>query len=192
MPILLATLGLLLIFYLGKLILRNLIGNPLRWIEKQKLKKKIQFLYRADALIQANDHQSAVALLRNAFCLDHFRSDFSILDKLNNHHLSILSRALTIAEKPRTRLDSLAVLEDLLATRIQLQKAYLEKSMVKRGVTAKTSGRANPAWATAEFENQLSELRDRLGTNRKSLESQLSKLFHELAMVKAHEEITYH
>ncbi len=191
-PILLATLGLFFILYFTKIIFRNFAINPAHWLEKRNLKRKVQLLYRADLYLKNDNYQSALPLLREAFCLDHFRSDFAILEKLGNHHLSVLSRALSIAERHQSRLNSLAVLEDLLATRVQLQKIFLEKSMVKRGLMGKAAARTGATWASAEYDNQLAELKDRINTNRKSLESQLAKLFHELSLVKVSQEITYH
>jgi len=192
-PLLLGLLGLLCIGYLLRVLWISLIGDPAGLLERFKFRQKENLLSRADVYIKAAEFESAYSFLRGSFLLDQIKSDIRLVTRLHNHHLAILGRLVGIADRFSAHLDSLPIVEDLLTTRSQLMKSFIEKKIAQQSLAQKNRGKNRPPdWALSEFRNQAKEIREKLAVNRKSLDSQLSKLFLSLGSAKKHEEVTYH
>ena len=187
-------LGLALIVALLRLMFASFFGNSGSWLEKYRIKQKENLLERAEVYIKAADFASVSSLLRGAFYLDQIKSDARLVERVHNHHLGILSKIITLADRFNMHLDSLPIVEDLLISRAQLMKTIIEKKAARSTLRKKGSekNRKTPDWALNEFGSQLLDLRDKLGTNRRSLESQIDKLFTGLASARSPDEVTYH
>ncbi len=188
-------LGLGLIFYLGKVMLGGLFGDSGSWIEKYRLKQKEAYLPRADLYIKAGEFEQACQLLREAFFFGTGKPDANLVERTGNHNLAILGRVIHIAERLSIQLEGLPVVEDLLLIRTQLIKSYAERKLSQAGLRkrrAQNKSAGNQTWAVQEFSKQLEELRDKIDTNQKSLESQLARLFAAIGGARKRDEVTYH
>lgn len=79
---------------------------------------------QGDALIEQGDFAGAVRLFGEAFFVRPIRHDAELLSDIANYHSGLLSRLLTIADemgKSVTHLPSLAVVDRLLAERLEIQ-----------------------------------------------------------------------
>lgn len=188
-------LGAVLIVYFVKVIFGGLITDSGSWIEKYRIKQKEALIPRADLYIKAGEFEQACQLLRDAFYLGSSKGDPGLVDRSSNHNLAILGRVIHISERLSTHLDNLPIVEDLLLSRGQLIKSLSERrtahAALRKKRRAEGSGREQ-AWAKHEFNKQLDELRDKIETNQKSLESQLSRLFAALGGARKRDEVTYH
>ncbi len=191
--VLLAACGLALIGFISWSIFHSLFAGGLGWLHRQKLSRKERFLTEADVLIKNGSYLQALALLKEAFLLDHFPRTPVLIEAISHHHLSILSRLIAISERTSSHLPNLAVVEDLLLTRSQLLRQLHESSEAKRSLARRRKDKKEiPEWALAEYENKGKEALDKLQTNRKSLGSKLSEIFGALSSAPATQEVTYH
>lgn len=190
-PILLGAFGLALIVALLRILFASLLGDTVGFFERMRLKQKEGLLSRADVYIKSGDYEAAASFLKGAFCLDPLKRDPRAIERLSNHHLALLGRIVGIADRFSLHLDNLAIVEDLLLSRSQLLKTLLDKRVARDLASKKRRGNG-PDWAVAEFDSQIKELQDRVSTNRKSLESQISKLFSALVTSRRADEVTYH
>jgi hypothetical protein len=144
-----------------------------------------------DGLIATANWPAASKLLRKGFLLDPGHWDTDLIERVSNHNLGILSRMLIISEKQGRSLSNLAVIEDLIISRRETLRSYLEAFNTKEALLKKRR-RETPAWALQEYKNKISELLDKLLTNQRSIESQAEKAFLALARQQEQSEITYH
>lgn len=187
--------GLALIVYFLKIILGSLFSDSGSWIEKYRIKQKESLLPRVDLYIKAGDFEQANQLLRDAFYFGGSKGEGGLIERGNNHNLAILGRVIHISERLSTHLDNLPIVEDLLLTRAQLIKTFAERKLSQAALRKKRrseKGGAEQSWAALEFSKQLDELRDKIQTNQKSLESQLARLFAALGGARKRDEVTYH
>ena len=190
-PIVLGALGLALIVVLARILVGSMLGDSPGFFERLKLKQKEGLLSRADTYIKAGEYEQAAAFLKGAFFLELLKSDMRSVERLNNHHLAVLGRVVSVADRFSLHLENLPVVEDLLLSRSQLLRGLIEKRKGKRIAAAKRKS-GGPQWPVAEFDTQIKDLVDRLATNRKSLESQIGKLFSALVTSRRTDEVTYH
>ena len=191
--IVLAIIGFALCAYIGWAVFYPLLANAFHWAGRQKLLRKQKLLMSADELLKTGDFGSALPKLRDSFVLEIPPLRASAVESAAHHNLSILSRLITIAERSGSHIPNLAVVEDLLASRAQLCRALVETTLGKRSLGKKTGEKKDiPEWAVAEFDKKLSEINDRLTTNKKSLEGKLGEIFSSLASPRPASEVTYH
>jgi tetratricopeptide (TPR) repeat protein len=194
LPLLLALAALVLIGAFVKMVYESVGGSAPRLLGGVRLRRKVKLVETADLLMREGKLEEAAEALKHAFVLNHQRGDEAFLERLYTHHLGILSRLVTIAEKRNRRVENLPLLEGLLASRNDLIRGYEDVSFGKRKLRErrKEKGMETPPWADDEFDRKLRELIDRLDTNRKSIESQLDDLTKSLGTEASGEEVTYH
>ena len=192
--LLLGLVGLLAILFCLKLLASSLLGPGRGFVQRARIRYREKLAADADSFIGSGDLESAAALLRKAFYAEGVCRDMQLVDRLTSHHLSILERLLALAEKRSMHLENLAVLEDLILSRAHLMKALIEKKSLLRGERPMPAGEdaETPEWARQQFARVYAELRDRLITNQRSLESQLGTLFDSLLRSHEVEQVTYH
>lgn len=193
-PIVLVTVCALgLISFIAWSLFRPLVGDLLTWARRSKLGRKQRLLKNADELAKQGALEQALSRLQEAFMLDHTPLDPVLIESISHHHLSILSRLIALSDQRAARLPHLAVVEDLLASRAQLLRALHEAVAARKSLRERRGEKKDlPEWALAEYEKKVVDIRDRLATNRKSLESKLSEIFSALRSMTPGQEVTYH
>lgn len=190
----LTIIGLLIILALIKVMFGGLFGGWAQWFDRYKIRQKETLLERSDVYLKAGDFESVVTFLRGSFLLDHVKSELKLVERMHNHHMAALGRILMLAERYTIHLETLPVVEDLLVTRSQLLRSFIEKSRARKTLRSGSGERPRtaPRWAVNEFDSQLADIREKLATNRKSLDSQIEKLFSNLGNLRRVDEVTYH
>lgn len=190
--------GIAVICYLSYLIVRNSIGDPLVFLLKFQVRQKEQTLNSFTASLLAGDKLQAQKSLQSSFILDGAPKNEQTIDRIAAHHLEILNRVIEGAAKRERRLDTLPILEDLIQSRNQLLKGYLDsaRSLTALADRGKEKGTPTPPWALQEYQRRLAEISDRLRTNEKALHSQLTSviaaLFDAPPSGGTQTEVTYH
>ncbi|NDC38316.1 MAG: hypothetical protein EBZ48_09725 [Proteobacteria bacterium] len=161
--------------------------------ERWRLNHHAKALARVDQTIEHGQLLETVGLLRQALVLDRFSSDRRLIDQSVQLNLATLSRVLAIAELTGAQLENLAVVEDLMQSRGQMQQSYLETLRDQAAFTQRrvSAGKRAPDWAFAEFTRKGAELKDRLDTNKRSLQTQFNQLLQE-ALRGSSSSVTYH
>lgn len=180
--------------YLGSLIVRPLIGDTRGLSYRWKLKKRQRLMQLADEAVESEKIPQAVLLLKGAFYLFSDYPEPRFIDQTITHNLETLGRIVALFEQRSIHGSNLPVVEGLIQSRGELLRSAFEISTTKERVKVRQAekGKEAPEWAFEEFSKKLAEILDRLETNRKSLESQLDRLFSELDKGPAGSEITYH
>lgn len=192
--LLLGLVGLMAILFCLRLLLSGLLGPGKGLIQRARIRYREKLAENADNLIKQESYEKAAAILRQAFYSEGIGKDLQLVDRLTNLNLSILGRLLIVAEKRSVQLENLAVVEDLILSRGQLMKALIEKRRLAQGVAPATTSGAEPPpeWARQQFVKLYSELKDRLSTNQRSLDSQFGILLEYLSRARQAEEVRYH
>jgi|GEM_PF-6011688 len=183
--------GAVLLILLLLVLLRAVLGDNRGWPEKLKFRQKQRMIEAADAMIAGGQWRNAVTLLKGGFFLEAVQSDADLIERISNHNLGILSRMLIISEKQRRSLANLPIVEDLLLSRREMLRNYLE-AVSTRNALRRRRRRETPAWALEEYKKRIEELLDKLKTNQKSLDSQIKEAFAALSEQADLGEITYH
>ncbi|NLF25494.1 MAG: hypothetical protein GX589_07540 [Deltaproteobacteria bacterium] len=195
--LLLGLTALVIIIYCLGLLLRNLPIFRFRgtWEERALLKHK-KFLAKARAFMEQGQYQQCYPLLQQAFYLRQIKSSESMVQRVLEHHLAILSAVLTLSERYPVPLSNLPMIEELVQIRAALCKSYLDAALTVKKLAIKNaeSGRksASPKWAIHAFSQKTEELIEKINTNQKSLESELIKLFSGIKHSANLSEVTYH
>jgi hypothetical protein len=162
--------------------------------DRMRLKRRQALLAQADQAIERDALPEACTALRGAFYLETVRLAPELIDKINNLHHAVLGRLVILSEKSGGLLANLPVVEDLLIRRGELLKEIDEVRRARSGLSRRSNekGRTSANWAVGEYNRRLDELREKISTNRQSLESQLDTLFQSLRKAPASSEVTYH
>lgn len=188
--------GLIVIAFCVRVLFRSIFGdvNFLTLKDNRKLTSRTELLLRAKTHLQQDSYDAAYPLLRNAFLLDLFNRDDRFINRLHDHHLSVLGAVLTISEQKVRRIPNLPIVEELLQIRATMLKAYHEAVLTKRALSSQRKNKGkSPKWAVQEFQKKIQELKEKLTENRQSIERELDKLFATLQNRSGEEsEVTYH
>ena len=191
-------LGALIILFVLKILLLAVIGNPLSWIEKQRLAKKERLLAQSDQFQRQDLTEQSLALLKQSFYLDAIRFNFSLVDLSGNHNLGVLARLVAISEQRSIHIVNLPLVEGLIASRHELLRSLFEikdtlhKLRNRQKEKLQQTGKSSPDWALSEFSKKLTEVKTKIDANRQALEAQLNILFVSLQSTSGSSEITYH
>jgi len=149
---------------------------------QRQIKAQEKLLAEADRHIKGGVLFRALPLLRRAFAIDKTSTDLASIELASNHHQGILERLVDLSHHYDRPLLGLPVLEDLLISRTQLLRTQLELKAARASIKSriKEKGRSTPQWATSDFDQRLSEVVDRLETNRRSLNGQIDLVFRSL------------
>lgn len=182
------------VYLLIRSLLLGLSTDPRVWLEGFRIRKREQLLLAADERMRSNNVGEALALLRSAFFFDHPVHYPATIERIHTLHMQILSRVIGVAKSHSRQIDNLPVVEDLLASRETLLSIHIEHVATRDNLRARRrrDRKQTPTWAIAEFTRKIEEILDKLATNRQSLESQLDRIFLDLARFPVGEEVTYH
>jgi len=186
--------GLALVFLLLRVIFGSIFGGGLSFVDKYRIRQKENLLVRADVYLKASDLESSLGFLKNSFFLDLIKNDIKLIDRAHNHNLSVLGKLIGVADRYSTHLANLPLLEDLLISRAQMMKSLIEKKAARNTLKRKRAERARkaPLWAIPEFDAQIAEIREKLSVNKRSVDSQIAKLFSLISNAERGDEVTYH
>lgn len=153
-------------------------------------------LSKIDARIEGGQFDEAVQECRGALFLEAIRKDRVLLDRVDAHHDEVLSRLIIISNLMEINSNHVPLMEDLLASRAELLKALIDASSTLENFKSKVRGdrRGSPSWAINQYEKQVSEILDRLNTNKRSILGVMAEFQQELLKItKApSESVTYH
>jgi hypothetical protein len=194
LALIIGAIGLALLAFLLHAILSPLVGNPLKFSEQWKLKRRARLLGELERLLEEGATDGATNYLRQCFYLEHVYRNPDLIPIIATHNLSILGSALTLADRRGAHIQNLPIVEELLNDRIQLMKSYLETTETKREIARKRKeeGKEVPGWAAKEYGKKIHDLKDRIQTNHTSLRKELEALFKALEGSVKSSEATYH
>lgn len=183
-----------LVYFLIRSLLLGFSTDPRSWLEGVRIRKREQLVLTADELMKSNKVSEALRVLRSAFFFEHPVRYPSTVERIREHHLNILSRVIGVAKSHSRQIEHLPVVEDLLASRETLLTVHIEHIATRDNLRARRrrDKKETPTWAIAEFTKKIDDILDKLTTNRQSLESQLDRVFEDLARLPVGEEVTYH
>lgn len=183
-------LGLAIILYIIRIFLSAFLGNPLEWLERNKLRRREGLLASGDAFMQNNSFSEALATWRSALFLDCLKHQSSMIDAAHNLNLNVLARLVSYAEKRTLRIENLVETEELLRERSELMKALFDADAALSKLRSKKSG--SPDWALQEFSKKRGQIRQKINANRAALEEAFRKINETLNSAPDAAEITYH
>ena len=194
--LLLGLVGLMAILFCLKLLFSGLLGPGGGLVQRARIRYREKLVEDADRLIGLGDLEAAGLLLRKAFYPEGAGSDLQLIERLSNLNLSILGRIVAIAEKRAQHIENLAIVEDLILSRAQLMRAVIEKKTLLQGARSAAAehdpAARKPEWVKLQFARLYAEVKDRLDTNQRSLESQLDLLFDNLKRSDQAQQVPYH
>jgi len=182
------------VYFLIRSLLLGFSADPRSWLEGLRVRKREQLVLAADELMKSNKVSEALRVLRSAFFFEHPVRYPATVERIHEHHLNILSRIIGVAKSHSRQIEHLPVVEDLLASRETLLTIHIEHLATRDNLRARRQRdkKETPTWAIAEFSKKIDEIVDKLATNRQSLESQLDRVFADLARLPVGDEVTYH
>lgn len=174
----------------------------LKKVKNFKFIKKTDSLEKVDDFILKNDNVSAINVLKTTFhfdisSFDLESKDANFIENIHIHHMSALSRVVTLFDNADLRIDDLPIIEGLFVYRLELLRAYSEtrqqQQLLRKKIQSEEGNKSNLSWAEEEFNKKNEDLVDKLQTNRRTLESKLESLY-KIILSKAsrNDEITYH
>ncbi len=194
-----AAVALYIIVYLAGSILSGFFGSTPKLKLGQRLfgwrfRRFEKALKGAEQAIEDKKISTASTLLRDAFCLESGFAFSKEFEKLNTHNFSVLSRVVSLYEDTDIHLPNLPVVEELLQSRYDLMRAYIETTQTRIRIKLKDSEKqkSSPQWAFDEIDGKLKDLSEKLDTNRLSLISQIDSLFRSLRDSTDQTNIQYH
>ncbi len=156
-----------------------IFGNTRGLGERARFKRREQNLKRADTAIRQGEFLAALKLIEAAFFFDHIRKDQALIDQVVGHHIGVLGRLIAISEEEGHPITGLAVIEDLVHSRGELMRAYMEATSTRDSL-GKNRKKAVPRWALDEYDKKMSEILERLSVNKRSLASQFQVVISDL------------
>ena len=185
--------GLLLCAIIIRVFYEALIGPQKGWSERRKLRQREKQLATLDGMIGRGDLSAVFKQLRQILFFDLVKHDQDLIELVSSLHFSVLNKLVSISNSQDRHLPELLVLEDLFSSRTSLLRSWGEVASTRESLMKKRNNKM-PEWAFEEYQKKLAHFIDQLDTNRKSIESQLDKVFISLsaAPAKAEEEIIYH
>ena len=187
----LTTASLFTLFIIGLLIVRALGLKPKGWLERLRFRYYTARVEKVDQLLVANRWSEALAVLKECFYLDPIRYEEVLVDKVSNYHQALLSRLVIVAEKQSFHVGNLAILEDLLFMRVEIEREWFEAVANYRALQRKRIKKV-PAWAMQEYQAKLIEIQDRLLTNQRTISSQLKAAIASCSNMPSKEEFLVH
>jgi len=192
--VLLGAIGLLIAGTFFKLVFGALVGNPKHLLDTLTLSRRAHLLSELDKEFKLGNFSHAVEILENSFFFDPHLGDPAIIEKIATHHLELLNRIVAFSDRHGFHLGPLPSLEELLSNRSELFKAKYEISQTIANLKRKKllSGHKTPNWALNEFKKKLSDVIERLDTNRQAVRVTLRELFLLLHDSPHPDNVTFH
>ncbi|MCB0351882.1 MAG: hypothetical protein KDD64_00105 [Bdellovibrionales bacterium] len=188
--IILALIGAFLIFWILKSVLTALPIPGLKrgFFERWKLRRSQRVLGEIDKLIDQQEYARAIQLFPSCLYLDLVRSDSDLIGRVGAHHVAVLNKTILLSDLMERPLSDLAILEDLLNTRIQLLRAWFELRGQRQGASRKSA----PKWAREEFRKKEDEISSKLQLNASTVLTQFERSLEAVAKEGGSQSVTYH
>lgn len=192
--IIVTALSVALLIFIVKSLFAPLIGDPRGVSERWRFRRKKRLLKVLEQMISDGREAECNNHLRSAFYLEHIRLNPELIGQVSSHNFALLNVAITLGNSRGVQIDNLAIVEDLLNSRSQLMRNFLETIETKRELKSrrKLEGKSMPDWAEQEYIKKISELKDKLKTNRHSLISQIDQILKALINPASKGQATYH
>ena len=189
-PALIAALfGLLIIVGVASLFVRALFGFNLQGYFKRFLARRERKLFEEiDRLVAAKDQRAALTLIESGFQFRSVQKLDAIQHQLD-HNLAVLGKLVMIAEGASQEIEGLPVLEELFEVRSELMRALSEAELKSQSLSKRAHA---PSWGAEEFERKIKDIRDRITTNQRTVEEQISRAVRSLTERGQGDGITYH
>jgi hypothetical protein len=177
-----------------KLVLSALFGNPLHLFDTLTLARRNHLLNELDKEFKLGNFSRALEILDGTFFFNPKLGDISIIDKIATHHLEVMNRIVTFSDRHGFHLAPLPTLEELLNIRLELFKSKYEVTQTVKNLRFKNifSRHKTPNWALNEFAKKLSDISERLETNRKAIKDTVRELFLLLHDSPRPDNVTFH
>lgn len=187
--------GILLCAIILRVFYEALVGPQKGWAERWKLRQREKQLSLVDAMIESGDIASSFKQLRQVLFFEIIRHDNDLVERVSALHFAVLNKLLALSHLKNKQIPELVVLEDLFSSRTSLLRSWIEAVTTRNSLMRKRNNKM-PEWAFDEYQRRLSDFSDQLTTNRKSIESQLEKVFTSLkspaSSSSEEDEIVYH
>ena len=180
--------------YLLRSLIGGLSGDPRVMFLRLKLKRRLLAAEEIDRLLAADQYPQALARIRGAFLINEVPRREGEIEQIHNYHISLLSRALVLAEHFSVHIENLPRVEELVFRRSELLRTKIETETALARIRQKRrgSGQATPAWAKGEFDQKIRAVQSSLGENSRSLRAEILKLFEALGRSSHSQQVTYH
>lgn len=186
--------GMLLCAIILRVFYEALIGPQKGWTERWKLRQREKQLHIIDGILESGDISLSLKQLRQIIFFDLIKHDPDLVERVSALHFGVLNKLMALSHLRDQHVPELVVLEDLFSSRTLLLRTWGETIATRNSLMRKRNNKM-PGWAFDEYQKKLAEFTDQLDTNRKSIESQLDKVFNTLSSqspAAAKEEIVYH
>lgn len=185
--------GLLLCAIIIRVFYEALVGPQKGWTERWKLRQREKQLTLIDHMIDSGDITGSFKHLRQILFFDVVKHDPDLIERVSALHFAVLNKLMALSHLKDQHVPELVILEDLFSSRTSLLRSWGEVISTRNNLMRKRNNKM-PEWAFDEYQKKLADFSDQLDTNRKSIESQLDKVFNSLTSSASptKEEIVYH
>ena len=185
--------GLVILIYVSSLVFQAIFNNLRGLLMKNRITKRESELAKAELLLQMGNSVDALNILKNALILETKVADHGQIDKVFAHNLSVISIINRVSKDYSSLYRNIPVVQELLQTRRNLMRAYLDASLSKQAINQKrTFSLKSTSWALSEFDKKIEELSSFLKTNHQSLKSEIDRLFSSINSSDQKPEANYH
>ncbi|MCC6220821.1 MAG: hypothetical protein IT291_06245 [Deltaproteobacteria bacterium] len=173
--------GICLLAYFAYLLIREvavILKGGRNLLRFRKAESKIM---AADVFIEANQYESALRVLEQAFVFDACKNR-ELITAAKDHNQTILSRCLIAAEEIGGSIAILPKIEHLLLERAEIQLLLLKTDEAFRKVSNKRelAGKELPSWSKKDYSQKIAQIKSQLEKNEKDLLSSLKVFFAEI------------
>lgn len=158
------------------------------FLERWKLRKSQRALGEIDSLIDQEQYKKAAQRFPSCLFLEPIQDDPDLIGHIGAHHLAVLNKTILLSDLMERPLSDLAILEDLLNTRIQLLRSRFEL----RAQCREASRKRAPRWAKEEFRKKEQEVLEKLHTNAATITTQFHRSLEAISGSSSSDSITYH
>ena len=192
--LLLGVVGVLIAGAFFKLVFGALVGNPKHLLDLLTLSRRTQLLSELDKEFKQGHFSRALEILESSFFFDPRLGDPAIIEKIATHHLEVLNRIVAFSDRHGFHLGPLPSLEELLNNRLELFRARYEVTQTIANLRRKklVSGHRTPNWALQEFNKKLSDINERLATNKQAVHVTVREMFLLLHGSPNPDNVTFH
>jgi hypothetical protein len=149
---------------------------------KSSLKRKVTNLESAAKLEMQGKFTEALEEIKNSLILENGPWSHAFIEQVTNHHMNALSQLVSLAEKLDHQLSDLPIAEGLFITRSELLRSFSDTSKASENMKKKLKerGTEQQSWAYAEITRKLDELKDKLSTNKRTINSKYDEIVKKL------------
>lgn len=162
---------------------------------RTSIKRRVEHLQKASKLQNQGKLPEALTEIKNSLILDDGPWSHSFIEDISNHHLNALNQLVLMSEKLGQQISNLPIAEGLFLTRTELLKSFSDASRAVEAVKKKLKERGTEQqnWAYAEVTKKLDELKDKLATNKRTINYKYDEIAKKLTRsTSSSADFTYH